>query len=77
MKALIRLLLYEQSDQGLHCFPRPICSKTLDHYGLHENVYNHVADIYRISILNVPWENVRTISVVPYQRIQLTKYQIS
>ena len=31
--ALIRLLLKEQSDLGLHCLPRPICPKTLDHYG--------------------------------------------
>ena len=23
----------EQSDLGLHCLPRPICPKTLDHYG--------------------------------------------
>ena len=23
----------EQSDLGLHCLPRPICQKTLDHYG--------------------------------------------
>ena len=33
MKTLIRLLLKEQSDLGLHCLPRPICPKTLDHYG--------------------------------------------
>ena len=33
MKTLIRLLLEEQSDLGLHCLPRPICLKTLDHYG--------------------------------------------
>ena len=25
--------LEEQSDLGLHCLPRPICPKTLDHYG--------------------------------------------
>ena len=25
--------LGEQSDLGLHCLPRPICLKTLDHYG--------------------------------------------
>ena len=30
----IRLLL-EQSDLGLHCLPRPICPKTLDHYDRH------------------------------------------
>ena len=24
--------LEEQSDLGLHCLPRPICPKTLDHY---------------------------------------------
>ena len=23
----------EQSYMGLHCLPRPICLKTLDHYG--------------------------------------------
>ena len=23
----------EQSDLGLYCLPRPICPKTLDHYG--------------------------------------------
>ena len=23
----------EQSNLGLHCLPRPICPKTLDHYG--------------------------------------------
>ena len=28
VKTLIRLLLEEQSDQGLHCLPRPICPKT-------------------------------------------------
>ena len=33
MKTLIRLLLEEQSDLGLHCLPRSICPKTLDHYG--------------------------------------------
>ena len=33
MKTLIRLLLEEQSDLGLHCLPRPICPKTWDHYG--------------------------------------------
>ena len=33
MKTLIRLLLEEQSDLGLHCLPRPVCPKTLDHYG--------------------------------------------
>ena len=34
MKTLIRLLLKEQSDLGLHCLPRPICPKILDHYGI-------------------------------------------
>ena len=24
---------WEQSDQGLHCLPRPVCLKTYDHYG--------------------------------------------
>ena len=33
MKTLIRLLLQEQSDLGLHCLPRPICPKTDDNYG--------------------------------------------
>ena len=33
MKTLIRLLLEEQSDLGLHCLPRPICAKTKGHYG--------------------------------------------
>ena len=33
MSSLIRLLLYEQSDLGLHCSPGPICPKTYDHYG--------------------------------------------
>ena len=28
--------LEEQSDLGLHCLPRPICPKTLDHYCTHE-----------------------------------------
>ena len=23
----------DQTDLGLHCLPRPICLKTLDHYG--------------------------------------------
>ena len=23
----------EQSDLGVHCLPRPVCPKTLDHYG--------------------------------------------
>ena len=32
VKTLIRLLLYEQSDLGLHCLPRPICPKASDHY---------------------------------------------
>ena len=27
VKTLIRLLLWEQSDLGLHCSPRPICPK--------------------------------------------------
>ena len=27
VKTLIRLLLWEQSDLGLHCLPRPICPK--------------------------------------------------
>ena len=34
MKTLIRLLLYEHSDLGLHCLPRPICPKTKGHYGI-------------------------------------------
>ena len=34
MKTLIRLLLKEQSDLGLHCLPRPIRLKTLEHYGV-------------------------------------------
>ena len=34
MKSLIRLLLEEQSDLGLHCLPKPVCPKTLDHYGI-------------------------------------------
>ena len=38
VKTLIRLLLYEQTDLGLHCLPRPICPKTLDHYGNSANV---------------------------------------
>ena len=25
----------EDPDLGLHCLPRPICPKTLDHYGIH------------------------------------------
>ena len=29
MKTLIRLLLQEQSDLGLHCLPRPICPKNI------------------------------------------------
>ena len=27
-----------QSDQGLHCLPRPVCPKTWDHYGILEPV---------------------------------------
>ena len=34
VKTLIRLLLEEQSDLGLHCLPRPICPKTEGHYGI-------------------------------------------
>ena len=34
MKTLMILLLNEQSDLGLHCLPRPICPKTLDHFGI-------------------------------------------
>ena len=33
MKALIRLLLMEQSDLGLHCLLRPICPNTLEFGG--------------------------------------------
>ena len=33
MKTLIRLLLEEQSDLGLHCLPRPVCPKTLGEHG--------------------------------------------
>ena len=33
MKTLIRLLLEEQSDLGLHSLSIPVCLKTLDHYG--------------------------------------------
>ena len=33
MKTLIRLLLEEQSDLGLHCLPRSIRPNTLGHYG--------------------------------------------
>ena len=33
VKTLIRLLLEEQSDLGLHCLPGSIRPKTLDHYG--------------------------------------------
>ena len=32
MKTLMRLLLEEQSDLGLHCLPRPICLKSKGHY---------------------------------------------
>ena len=28
VQTLIRLLLVEQSDLGLHCLPRPVCTKT-------------------------------------------------
>ena len=33
MKTLIRPLLKEQSDLGLHCLPTLICPKTKGHYG--------------------------------------------
>ena len=33
MKTLIRLLLQEQSDLGLHCLPRLVCPKTLGECG--------------------------------------------
>ena len=26
----------EQSDLSLHCFPRPVCPKTKDYYGISE-----------------------------------------
>ena len=31
VQTLIRLLLEEQSDLGLHCLPRPVCPKTYEH----------------------------------------------
>ena len=34
VKTLIRLLSKEQSDLDLLCFPRPVCQKNLDHYGI-------------------------------------------
>ena len=34
VKTLIRLLLEEKSNLGLHCFPRPGCSKTYGCYGI-------------------------------------------
>ena len=43
MKALIKLLLEEQSDQGLHCLPTPYCLKTYDHYS---NLPGH--DVYSV-----------------------------
>ena len=33
VQTLIRLLLEEQSDLGLHCLPRPVCPKTWEHNG--------------------------------------------
>ena len=33
MHTLIRLLLGEQADLGVHCLVRPVCSNTVDCYG--------------------------------------------
>ena len=33
LQTLIRLLHKEQSDLGLHCLPRPVCTETKNHYG--------------------------------------------
>ena len=34
VKTLIKLLLKEPSDRGLHCLSRPVCPDTLDHYSM-------------------------------------------
>ena len=39
--ALIRLLLEEQSDLGLHCLLRPICPNISNYYGSPIPVFNN------------------------------------
>ena len=46
MKTLIRLLLWEQSDLGLHCLPRPMFPKLM------------VITVYNILIINLFQEKV-------------------
>ena len=40
----------QQSDQGLHCLPRPTCPKTLCHYGI--TLYLPVSATDRITNAN-------------------------
>ena len=32
-RSLLRVVLWEQSDQGLNCLLRPVCPKIQEHYG--------------------------------------------
>ena len=52
MMTLIRLLLEEQSDLGLHCLPGPICAKTLD-YGALKTFVNCFAFCDIISVIAI------------------------
>ena len=45
MQTQIRSLLQEQSDLGLHCLPRDVCPKPLDHYDIY--MYMGKNDIWR------------------------------
>ena len=57
VKTLIRLLLEEQSDLGLHCLHRPICPKSLDRYGnAHKQCRRNCAEV--IAKSNTVWYSV-------------------
>ena len=49
--------VYEQSDLGLHCLPRPICPKTYDHY---RRISRLIMLVIEGCLLSIMYKNRRT-----------------
>ena len=54
VQTLIRMLLKEPSDLGLHCMPRPICPKILGHYSKCYKKTGHLKAL-NSSLINYIW----------------------
>ena len=52
------------TDLGLHCLPRPICPKTLDHYGKLQKAATHITIYRQLPLCQPPISTIIFVEVI-------------